>query len=258
MGALNDKKDNAVYKFCAVQFNEKSHPYHYLTGKHKVKIGDLVVVPVGNDGEERTAKVVSVFECNKASAPFPVEKVKTIKGLSKEVNFKNRLLKFFLIVDIIFAISTIVFTAIIPPVGLVGLAVTIFYSLIIVSINKSIHGKRPVIDIFREGEKRCKKCGYTFPKKLYYSCPQCAKEARNTALSYEDIMRAKLKRDIRKAAFWAAMDELFEPTAPLKPKETDVWTKMESEGEWIDHNSEGHDLENGYCIDCDSDFEDML
>lgn len=73
--------DNSIYTFCGVQFGFANHPYHYLTGDHNVKIGDLVIVPVGNDGAERIVEVVSVSQCKRSSAPFPVDKAKTIIGI---------------------------------------------------------------------------------------------------------------------------------------------------------------------------------
>ncbi len=73
--------DDNIYTFCGVQFNWTNHTYHYLAGNHNVQIGDLVIVPVGNDGVERIVEVVSVSQCKRASAPFPVDKAKTIIGI---------------------------------------------------------------------------------------------------------------------------------------------------------------------------------
>ena len=53
--------------------------YNYLTGKLKVKVGDTVNVPVGY-GEEVSATVVSVGKYLKSSAPYPIEKMKTVGG----------------------------------------------------------------------------------------------------------------------------------------------------------------------------------
>lgn len=52
--------------------------YNYLTGKLKVKVGDTVIVPVGY-GEEVSATVVSVGKYLKSSAPYPIEKMKTVR-----------------------------------------------------------------------------------------------------------------------------------------------------------------------------------
>ena len=73
--------DDNIYTFCGVQFNWANRPYHYLAGNHNVKIGDLVIVPVGNDGIERIVEVVSVSQCKRTSAPFPLDKAKTIIGI---------------------------------------------------------------------------------------------------------------------------------------------------------------------------------
>lgn len=72
------------------------------------------------------------------------------------------------------------------------------------------------------------------------------------------------RKKVRKAAprqqesLWESWADILDSSKPTKPKKKDVWTRMETESEWIDHNSEGHDLEDGYCIDCDSNIEDMF
>ena len=71
-------EDKKVYKFCAVVFNGMNKPYSYLTGDLDVKVGDKVVVSIGDSQQERVATVVSVSECMKCVAPYPVDKAKTI------------------------------------------------------------------------------------------------------------------------------------------------------------------------------------
>ncbi len=172
---------------------------------------------------------------------------------------KKVLFWFFLPFDIIFAIVTIPALFIFLPVGIIGLAATTLYTLVLISIRQSLAGKKPILNLFREGAKTCKKCGHTYTRKLLY-CPECAKRKKKELPTYPEMREAAVARKQRKAAFWNAVgtlmvvDELTEP----KPKKKDVWTRMETEGEWIDHNSEGHDLEDGYCIDCDSNIEDMF
>ena len=70
--------DKAVYSFCGVMFNGTSRPYHYLTGELEVDIGDQVVVPSSRPEGESIGTVVSVSKHLRASAPFPVDKAKTI------------------------------------------------------------------------------------------------------------------------------------------------------------------------------------
>lgn len=86
--------DKTIYNFCSVVFNSANQPYTYLTGDVEVKIGDTVVVPVGNEGKEVVATVVSTSQHMRLTAPYPVDKAKKIikkvepadteKGLSDE------------------------------------------------------------------------------------------------------------------------------------------------------------------------------
>lgn len=70
--------DKTVYNFCSVVFNSANQPYTYLTGELTVKIGDTVVVPVGNEGKEVVATVVSTSQHMRLTAPYPVDKAKKI------------------------------------------------------------------------------------------------------------------------------------------------------------------------------------
>ena len=70
--------DKTVYNFCAVVFNSANQPYTYLTGELTVKIGDTVVVPVGNEGKEVVATIVSTSQHMRLTAPYPVDKAKKI------------------------------------------------------------------------------------------------------------------------------------------------------------------------------------
>lgn len=70
--------DKTVYSFCGVMFNGTARPYHYLTGGLEVNIGDQVVVPSSRPEGESVGTVVSVSKHLRASAPFPVDKAKTI------------------------------------------------------------------------------------------------------------------------------------------------------------------------------------
>ena len=72
-----EKADKTVYTVCGVKLKD-NRIYNYLTGKVKVKVGDTVIVPVGY-GEEVSATVVSVGKYLKSSAPYPAEKMKTVR-----------------------------------------------------------------------------------------------------------------------------------------------------------------------------------
>lgn len=70
--------DETVYSFCSVMFAGNSRPYHYLTGEINVEIGDQVVVPSSRPEGTSTGTVVSVSKHLRISAPFPVDRAKTI------------------------------------------------------------------------------------------------------------------------------------------------------------------------------------
>ena len=70
--------DKTVYDFCGVSFGNHSRPYHYLTGGVEVSIGDQVEVPSNRPEGVNVGTVVSVSKHLRSSAPFPVDKAKTI------------------------------------------------------------------------------------------------------------------------------------------------------------------------------------
>lgn len=173
------------------------------------------------------------------------------------------LLCIFMPIEIFFVICTIPALFIFLPVGIIGVVVSVFYGMIIASIIQSIKGKTPIFNLFREGTKTCKKCGTTYEKRKSYGCPKCAEERRKNQQplpTFEEMQRARAERKARKNAFWeavgtfAVIDELTRP----KPKEPDMWAKIDNDG-YIDHDPGNHDVdESGYCIDCDNNIEDMM
>ena len=70
--------DKAIYEFCGVSFGNHSHPYHYLTGGIDVSIGDQVEVPSNRPEGVNIGTVVSVSKHLRSSAPYPVDRAKTI------------------------------------------------------------------------------------------------------------------------------------------------------------------------------------
>ena len=82
---------------------------------------------------------------------------------------KKFLYWFFLIFDVMFALCTLLALAIFPPVGIIGIFVTTLYTLVVISIRQSIKGRKPIFNLFREGEKVCKKCGKPFSRKFISS-----------------------------------------------------------------------------------------
>ena len=76
--------NNTEYIFCSVVFNEKGKPYYYLTSDDSIEVGDYVEV-LGMHFPS-IAKVVKIEKFSKNTAPYDVEKVKTITKLIKKHN----------------------------------------------------------------------------------------------------------------------------------------------------------------------------
>jgi len=68
--------DGNIYTICGVSFTHASHPYHYKTNDQTIKIGDTVIVPVGDKKAEGT--VISIGQYTRQAAPFPIDKIKSI------------------------------------------------------------------------------------------------------------------------------------------------------------------------------------
>lgn len=178
---------------------------------------------------------------------------------------KIALLCFFLPCEIFFVICTIPALFIFVPVGIIGVVVSVFFGTVVASLIQSMKGKKPILNLFREGEKTCKKCGTTFEKSRYFGCPRCAEEKRKNQPplpTFEEMQQVRAERKARKNAFWEAVgtigiiNELSEKP-PLKQKQ-DKWARMDNDG-YIDHDPGNHDVdESGYCIDCDNNVEDMM
>ena len=75
---LKAESDKTVYSFCTVMFEHSQRQYIYLTGDNDIKIGDEVIVPVGEDNREVPATVVSTSQHMRLTAPYPVDKAKKI------------------------------------------------------------------------------------------------------------------------------------------------------------------------------------
>ena len=70
--------DMTVYTFCAVRFPNNDRLYHYLADDAALDVGDMVVVPVGNDGRECVAEIATVERHRRRTAPYPVDQAKHI------------------------------------------------------------------------------------------------------------------------------------------------------------------------------------
>lgn len=173
------------------------------------------------------------------------------------------LLCIFIPCEAFFCLATLVALFMFPPVGFVGLVVSILYMLVIISIFQSLKGKKPVLNLFREGTKTCKKCGTTYEKAKSYGCPHCAEKRRKNQPpmpTFQEMQAARLARKARKSAFWEAVGTIaiFDELTRSKEKKQDMWARMDNDG-YIDHDPGNHDVdESGYCIDCDNNVEDMM
>jgi hypothetical protein len=76
--------DKTIYTLCGVSFPSASHPYHYKTDDPTIKIGDTVLVPVGD--KEAVGTVISVGQYTRQAAPFPIERIKTIISKVEDKN----------------------------------------------------------------------------------------------------------------------------------------------------------------------------
>lgn len=176
------------------------------------------------------------------------------------------LLCIFIPCEVFFCLATLVALFMFPPIGLVGLAASILYMLVIISIFQSLKGKKPILNLFREGTKTCKKCGTTFEKAKFFSCPHCAEEKRKNQPpppTYEEMQAARLARKARKNAFWdfvgaiGVIGELSEMDNSPPQKRKSILNSTDYDHGSL-HSEEGHETEDGYCIECDINVEDML
>lgn len=75
-----DRKENienkTIYTICGVIFAHAMHLYNYKTDDPTIKLGDQVLVPVGDS--EAVGTVVSVGQFLRIAAPFPIDKMKSI------------------------------------------------------------------------------------------------------------------------------------------------------------------------------------
>lgn len=70
-------KDGEV-KYCGCVFSEGGKIYHYRTTDLDICEGDLVIVPVGPDGDERVVTVETVEFCRWDDTPYPLAKTREI------------------------------------------------------------------------------------------------------------------------------------------------------------------------------------
>ncbi len=68
-----------LYRYVLVRFEEKSGKfYSYRTKNKKLKVRDLVIVPVGRDNHPDVAEIVAVKDFAKNEVPYPLKKTKQV------------------------------------------------------------------------------------------------------------------------------------------------------------------------------------
>ena len=68
--------DKMIYTICGVVFAHAMHPYNYKTDDPTIKLGDQVLIPVGDS--ESIGTVVFVGQFLHIAAPLPIDRMKSI------------------------------------------------------------------------------------------------------------------------------------------------------------------------------------
>ena len=76
------------YRYCKVRFDNTRRLYSYRSNDATLKVGDVVDVPVGNDGNISQATIEEIAYYNEDNAPYPPNKTKFIIGKHDEGNSK--------------------------------------------------------------------------------------------------------------------------------------------------------------------------
>lgn len=79
-------KDKTIYTYCGVKFPFSQKLYSYRFEDSSLKIGDTVIVPVGEENNEEQGIVVSIGQYARIGAPYPPEKTKFILKKKSENN----------------------------------------------------------------------------------------------------------------------------------------------------------------------------
>ena len=69
-----------TYTYCKVLPSNYKMPYFYISD-FEIGVGDIVVIDIGFDNKIKVGLVLSVEECTKNNAPYPVESTKHILRL---------------------------------------------------------------------------------------------------------------------------------------------------------------------------------
>ena len=72
------KRCRGDYMFAFVTFDEYGQEYSYLCNNDNISVGDVVLVPVGNDGKTSEGIVVRIEYRPVEEAPYPIDKIKSV------------------------------------------------------------------------------------------------------------------------------------------------------------------------------------
>ena len=71
-------EDKNIYIYCGIALANSARPYSFRTEDATIRIGDTVIVPIGEENKETKGTVVSVGQYARMGVPYPVEKTKFI------------------------------------------------------------------------------------------------------------------------------------------------------------------------------------
>lgn len=77
-------KPNKKLRFCQVQFSVDGKPYTYYCPDHTIERGDWVEVFVGKQAIKKAVPVVAIITAPADRPPYPLNKIKTVLGKSRE------------------------------------------------------------------------------------------------------------------------------------------------------------------------------
>lgn len=71
-------RSESDYIYLSVEFSPDSKSYYYRTDDETIRVGDRVLVPVGNHGRETMAEVVNIEYFSYENLPLPLEETKIV------------------------------------------------------------------------------------------------------------------------------------------------------------------------------------
>jgi len=71
---------NSHYIFCDIEFHSGGKTYCYIADEDSFKVGDMVLVPVGEENKEVPVKIVGINCYAESECPYPIDKAKHIIG----------------------------------------------------------------------------------------------------------------------------------------------------------------------------------